>query len=463
MSSTNLTDFRNQYLTRTKLRLTAIDLSTADDKALIVASALLRGYDSVNRFDAIVPEAISSLESMTWPELNTYLQDASNRQAFEQILSSQEAMKAIAASGAAMASIALCSIAMTAIAANSVAMTAITASSVAMGAVSSSSLAMTAVAASNVAMTALVASNLAMNAVGSNGASMTALSINSTAVATILASSQAMSIMGARTFASAQMIGGIIGLPQFTYMDMASLAASATAMAAVVTSATATAVMAASTTAMAAVAASTTAMAAVTASATAMASVAASAAAMAGIAASATSMTAIVSSPAAMAAVVASNVAVDAIFNSSVSRLALYNSDAFLAAFQANPVQVQRQITLRGVYATTNAASFTYVPNGTKVILMRVWTTGNPDDLSLRWGRGLTTDDVAGGVRLPNGDNLGSSSQAIGRTTIYSNSGVYPNADNTNANVVSAANGLRRGTWSIYGNTQQNVVYIPVQ
>ena len=201
---------------------------------------------------------------------------------------------------------------------------------------------------------------------------------------------------------------------------------------------------------------------AVVTSATAMSAVAASATAMSAVAASATAMSAVIASATAMSAVWASNTATDAVFASATARLAVYNADTALAALQANPTQVQRKVTSGAISGSTASSSFTYVANGTKVILLRVWTTNGSEDLSLRWGRGLTTDDVAGGVRLPNGDNLGVATAAIGRTTTYTNSGTYPSASNANANVVSAANGLRRGTWSRIGNTTQNVSYILV-
>jgi hypothetical protein len=185
---------------------------------------------------------------------------------------------------------------------------------------------------------------------------------------------------------------------------------------------------------------------------------------VAAVAASSTAMNAVAASSTAMTAVAASNTASDAVFTSATARLAIYNSDIALSAFQANPTQVQRQIDTAGrtTSGSTAASAFTYVANGTKVILLRCWTTGGAEDLSLRWGRGLTTDDVAGGIRLPNGDNLGVATAALGRTTTYANSGTYPGANNANANVVSAANGLRRGAWSIVGSTTQNVIYITV-
>jgi hypothetical protein len=210
--------------------------------------------------------------------------------------------------------------------------------------------------------------------------------------------------------------------------------------------------------------ASSTAMTAVAASSTAMTAVAASSTAMTAVLASSTAMTAVLASSTAMTAVAASDTASDAILTSATGRLAVYNSDTALSAYQANPSQVQRQIGISGRTnsATTAASSFTYVANSTKVILLRAWTTGGAEDLSLRWGRGLSSDDIAGGVRLPNGDNLGVTTAAIGRTTTYSDSGSYPSTNNANANVVAAANGLRRGIWSQAGSTNQFVIYITV-
>ena len=200
----------------------------------------------------------------------------------------------------------------------------------------------------------------------------------------------------------------------------------------------------------------------VAASSTAMAAVIASSTAMAAVAASSTAMTAVAASSTAMAAVWASNTATDAVFASATARLAVYNSDTALSALQATPTQVQRKVTSGSVAGTATSSSFTYVANGTKIILLRVWTTGGSEDLSLVWGRGLSSNDFAGGVRLPNGDNLGGAAAAIGRTTTYGNSGAYPSANTDNANVVSAANGLMRRTWSLVGNTTQNVRYILV-
>ncbi len=203
----------------------------------------------------------------------------------------------------------------------------------------------------------------------------------------------------------------------------------------------------------------------VAASSTAMTAVAASSTAMTAVAASSTAMTAVIASSTAMTAVWASNTASDVVLTSSTAKLAIYNSDTALSILQANPTQVQRQIDTAGrtTLGSSGAIStYQYLPVNTKAILLRVWTTGGNEDLSLVWGRGLTTTDINGGVRLPNGDNLGVNTIAIGRTTTYTNSGSYPNANNTNSNVVSAANGLKRYTWSIVGGTIQNVIYILV-
>ena len=284
-----------------------------------------------------------------------------------------------------------------------------------------SNTAMTAVAASTTAMTAVIASNTAMTAAAASNTAMTAVAASATAMAAVAASATATDAIRTNAAANNTVLGAATSVG--AYLDRIRIIGGAASDATLAALAT-----------MTAVAASATAMAAVAASAT------------------------------AMAAVAASNTASDAVFTSAAARLAIYNSDTALAAYQANPAQVQRQIDTGGrtVTGSTATVPHTYVANGTRVILLRVWTTGGSEDLSLRWGRGLTTDDAAGGVRLPNGDNLGVATAALGRTATYANSGTYPSANNANANVVSAANGLRRGTWSLVGNTTQNVIYITV-
>jgi hypothetical protein len=210
MSSTSLTDFRNQFLSKVKSRLVGFDVSNSSDSDLIIQSALLKGFDAVSRFDAITPEAVSPLELMTGSELELYLGDASNRQSFELVLSSPEAMKAIASSVGAM------------------------------GALSTSSKAMTALAASSTAMTALAASSTAMTALAASLNARTVLFANATAMSTLSGSSMAI----------AKMASGAAGLDPTSWADMVALAASATAMSALAASATALAAMNASDTAM---------------------------------------------------------------------------------------------------------------------------------------------------------------------------------------------------------------------
>jgi len=206
-------------------------------------------------------------------------------------------------------------------------------------------------------------------------------------------------------------------------------------------------------------------MTAVIASSVAMTAVAASSVAMNAVATSSTAMDAVAASSAAMTAVIASDTASDAVFTSSTAKLAVWNSNIALSAYQANPTQVQRQITARGVTSSTNTVPFTHVALNTKVILLRAFNSGN-ENFALAWRSTSTattpTINSTDGVLLPNGNSLGVSAAAIGRTTTYANSGTIPTGNNANSNVVSAANGLRRITWNVTGGTTQTVIYITV-
>jgi hypothetical protein len=174
--------------------------------------------------------------------------------------------------------------------------------------------------------------------------------------------------------------------------------------------------------------------------------VAASSTAMDAVAASSTAMDAVAASSTAMNAVAASDTASDAVFTSSTAKLAVWNSDTALSAYQANPTQVQRQITERGV--TSSAASvFTFVSVSTKVILLRAFVNA-AGNMPLAWRSTSTTPtptvNSTDGILLPNGDSLGTDIiPPKGRTTTYADSGTAPTANNANSNVVSAANGLR--------------------
>ena len=262
---------------------------------------------------------------------------------------------------------------------------------------------------------------------------------------------------------------------------MAAVAASSTAMAAVSVSSSAMAAVAASISAMAAVAASGSAMAAVIASSTAMAAlnandqavriwmlagtgqnyasfanvaaVAASSSAMAAVAASISAMAAVAASGSAMAAVWASNTAADAVLTSATTRLAVYNADTALAALQANPTQVARQIGIGGrtTSASTAVSAFIFVANNTKVILLRRYYGGTEYDC-IDWARGSTTSG-AGVIAGSGGRTLDTGAQALGCTSgTYNSNGIMPSSNDDTANFVSSANGLQRRAW-VFGST----------
>ncbi len=204
MASTDLTDFRNQFLARAKTDLLAVDLSAATTNTLLIKSALLRGYDSVNRFDAIGLDAIYPITQMTGAELDAYLGDPSNRQSFETLLNSAEARIALVNSNAALTTIGGSLIAMQAVLAHSAAatlMTAIAASSTAMTALIANSTAWATVVASSAAMTAIAASSTAMTEVAASSTAMTAVAASATAMNAIIASSTAMTAVFANSTA----------------------------------------------------------------------------------------------------------------------------------------------------------------------------------------------------------------------------------------------------------------------
>jgi len=233
--------------------------------------------------------------------------------------------------------------------------------------------------------------------------------------------------------------------------------------------------MAASSTAMTAVIASSTAMTAVTASSTAMAAVntndqavriwmlagtnqvysdfvnvaavAASSTAMTAVAASSTAMAAVAASSTAMTAVWASDTASDAVLTSSTAKLAVYNSDTALAALQANPTQVQRQVTARAVRTSTSTSAYVFVANGTKAILLRRRYNATEHDM-IDWARNSTTAAVGQGP-VGGSRNLDTGAQALGCTSgTYTSNGTMPTTDDATANFVSAANGLQRRGWN---------------
>ena len=171
----SFTSFRNSFLTEAESRLDAINTTTATNTDLLVSGALYKMAAAVAEVDLLGPSALRLLETMTGTQLEAWLQDLTNRDAFERVLSSSEAMRAVAASSTAMTAVAASSTAMTAVAASSTAMTAVIANSSAWAAVVASSTAMTAVAASSTAMTAVAASSTAMTAINASDTALNAL------------------------------------------------------------------------------------------------------------------------------------------------------------------------------------------------------------------------------------------------------------------------------------------------
>jgi hypothetical protein len=189
----------------------------------------------------------------------------------------------------------------------------------------------------------------------------------------------------------------------------------------------------------------------------------ASADAMRAVAASSTAMAAVAASSTAMDAVWASNTAADAVLTSATARSAIYESDTALARLQANPAQIARQIGIAGrtQYASTSSQTFDFVPNGTKVILLRRWYSGNEWEY-LNWRRGTTSTGSASGVIQPGGSRVLYGNWANGSTPgTYNDDGTRCNSESDHANFVAACNGLRRDNWST-GSTTLNVRYITV-
>jgi hypothetical protein len=183
---------------------------------------------------------------------------------------------------------------------------------------------------------------------------------------------------------------------------------------------------------------------------------------MSAVIANSTAMNTVAASSTAMNIIWSLDTASDAVLTSSTARLAVYNSDTALTALQANPTQVQRQISISGrtVSSTATGSTCTFASNGTKVILLRRYYSGSEYDF-LVWGRGQTTDGTAGGLTAPNGRSLYTNVTALGCTSgTYTSNGNTPTTDDATGNFVAAANGLRRSNW--YNGCNLTVRYITV-
>jgi hypothetical protein len=153
----SFTSFRNSFLTEVESRLDAVNPATASTTDLLMAGALYKMAAAVAEVDLLGPSALRLLETMTGEQLETWLQDASNSEAFERILSSPEAMRAVAASSTAMAAVIANSSALAAVVASSTAMDAVWASNTAADAVLTSATARSAIYESDTALARLQA------------------------------------------------------------------------------------------------------------------------------------------------------------------------------------------------------------------------------------------------------------------------------------------------------------------
>ncbi len=138
MAYPDLTNARNAFLAKAQSVIIASDFSTATNTDLILGAATFKAFDTVNNFDPFTVNAVSFITSVG--NLETYLQDPSNRQAFNDICNSVSAMTAVIASTTAMTAVAASNTAITAVAASSTAMTALNASTAAMNTLYASTL-----------------------------------------------------------------------------------------------------------------------------------------------------------------------------------------------------------------------------------------------------------------------------------------------------------------------------------
>ena len=285
-------------------------------------------------------------------------------------------------------------------------------------------------------------------ALANNLSTMKAVAASVTAMQAVAASATAMQAVAAGAASMQALI--------FSAQAMQIVAASATAMRAIAANLRAIETVANSSTAMQAVAASSVAMQEVAASNMAMRAVATRTTAMQAVAASSVAMQAVAARASAKQEIWAVNLAADAVLTSEIAKNAIWESDTALTALQANPTQISRQIGISGrtQYASTNQQSFTFVAQGTRVILLRRWYSGNERDY-LRWSR--SNDNLA----TPSGRSLYNEPAYGTQTGTYTSNNTYCNSETEAANLVCACNGLRRDNWH-NGNTTLYVRYIPV-
>ncbi len=188
---------------------------------------------------------------------------------------------------------------------------------------------------------------------------------------------------------------------------------------------------------------------------TTVAGIAADSSSMAALIGSAVAFTALAGSQEAMTAIFASDAASDAILTSTAAKTIVYSFDAALAGLQANPAQVQRQITARGLAGSVAVSNNTWVPVGTKAILLRRWYVTGADFDAVMYGRDGT------GVRM-GARSLNANSVGLGSVPgTYTSNGTPAGANDATSNFVAATNGLMRDHWTVAGSTM-NVAYLLV-
>lgn len=159
------TSFRNVFLPEAETRLSAVDLAGASINQLLAHGALYKMAAEVAAVDMISPYAVRLLETMSGPQLETWIADPSNRESFERILASTEAVKALCASSTIMATIAGSDTAVAALLENSNAMAIVFTRSTAMVALVASTVFMTGVTTSSSYMASIFNSSAALNAI----------------------------------------------------------------------------------------------------------------------------------------------------------------------------------------------------------------------------------------------------------------------------------------------------------
>ncbi|MFZ6772302.1 hypothetical protein ACO0LB_06245 [Undibacterium sp. SXout7W] len=266
----SLLDFRNAFITRLNSRLAAINCATASDNDLLLAGAMFKQLDAVNKIDPITIDALRIIENMSAAELDAYALDPSSRMHVQNIIKDSAAMPALVQSTAAINAIAGSAEWIKLIAADAGGLSVVVGSTTAMNAIAANATArntigtgtgtfITAIKSSNMAiakllagyagvtpadyadMTVLAASNAAMNAVAANATARNLIGNAGTAFDQVKVSPVAM----------AKMLAALCALVPANYADTTAFAASTPAMTALAASTDGLNFLALSTTAIA--------------------------------------------------------------------------------------------------------------------------------------------------------------------------------------------------------------------